>query len=213
MIEITDNNHSLVLNTSLKKIFNKARLKGKLTPEDLYIFNILYNLISECNITISYEQKKQLECLYRTLYNNSNDICKVKGVKGYEVNLDSKFIVADKNEQSVTVPVSLIAYWQEPLDVTYQEILDLIDTGTYTQTKPAATKKAFAEGVEIEYTDIGLIVFSLNCSEENTKYTIYDVLGNDVTAGFLSYFNEDLGLRIYISINIYSMGTIKFKIK
>ena len=213
MIEITENNHSLVLNASLKKLYNKGRINGKLEPKDLYVLNILYNLINECHITISHEQRKQLECLYRTLYNNSQNICKVKTVKGYNVDSDSKFIVADKGEQSITVPVAIVSYWQEPLGVTYQDILDLIDTGTYVQTKPASTKTAFETGVDIVYTDIGLITFAINCSTESQQYALYDVLGNDVTGGFLSYYNVDLGLRIFISINIYSMGTINFKIK
>lgn len=213
MIEITGNNHALVLNASLTKLYNQARLKGKLESNDLYILNILYNLINECHITITRKQKTQLECLYRTLYNNSKNICKVKTVVGYPVDLSTKFIVREKTDQEIIPTVSKVSYWQEPLGITSNDILDLIDTGTYIETKSSATRAVFESGIDINYTDIGLIVFALNCSEETTQYAIYDILNNDVTNGFESFFNSDLGTRIFISFNIYAFGSINFKIK
>jgi hypothetical protein len=213
MIEITDNNHALVLNASLKKLHDQARLNGKLESQDLYVLNLLFNLIHECNVTISNKQRKQLECLYITLYNNSKYICKVKTVTGFQVNLDTKFIVRENTDQNIYPVISKVSYWQEPIGVDAQEIVDLIATGTYIDTKPAATKEIFESGVDVTYTDIGLIVFALNCSEETTKYAIYDVLNNDVTNGFQSFYNGDLLTRIFISFNIYSFGTINFKIK
>src|SRR6478609_6385893 len=197
MMEITENNHALVLNASLKKSYNQGRLKGKLTSNDIYILNVIYNLLSECNITISEEQRKQLECLYKTLYNNSSEICKIKTLTGYPVDKNTKFIVADKGEQSVVVTIPTVVYWQESLGTTYQDILDLIATGTYLGTKEAATREAFVKGVDIDYSDIGLIAFALNCTEEDDKYALYDILGNDVTAGFFTYYNADLGVRIF----------------
>lgn len=211
MIEINETNHALVLNASLQKSFNYARLNGVLNSEDVYLFNVLYNLINECNITITREQRKQLECLYHTLYNYSKDICKVKTVKGYPVELNTKFIVADKNDAVKVLTPQKVSYWQEPLGVTYQDILDLI-TEEYLASKEAATKEAFEIGVDAEYTDIGLIAFAINCSEEDTIYEIYDVLGNKVTQGFLSYYLPDLKTRVFIGINIYSIGIINFKI-
>jgi hypothetical protein len=213
MIEITENNHALVLNASLKKLHNQARLNGKLESEDLYVLNLIFNLLNECNVTISNKQRKQLECLYITLYNNSKYICKVKTVTGFPVNLDTKFVVADKNEQVVVLPVPSVVYWQESLGITYQNILDLVASGTYLETKDAATREVFAEGIDIVYEDIGLIAFALNCSEEDTEYEIYDVLGNNVTEGFQSHYNDELKTRIFIGNNLYSIGTMKFKIK
>jgi hypothetical protein len=213
MIEITGNNHALVLNASLKKLFDQGKLNGKLKPEDLYILNVLYNLITECNITITQEQRKQLECLYFTIYNNSPHICKVKGVVGFPVNLDTKFIVQEPNDQDIYTVISKVSYWQESLGTDAQEILDLIDTGEYIDTKLADTKVVFEAGKDITYSTVGLIVFALNCSEESTKYAIYDILNNDVTNGFQSFYNSALTTRIFISSNIYSFGTINFKIK
>lgn len=217
MIEITDTNHVLVLNASLNKSYNKARITGRLTPQDTYLLNTIFNLLNDPNITLTHEQKKQLECLYITLYNYSQYICKPEGITGYKGKsiFTPQFVVADKDENSGE-PISTIAkisYWQEPLGVIYNEIIDLIATGTYVPTKHASTRDAFIIGVDIPYTDIGLIAFAINCNTEGDTFKLYDHLNNDVTAGFQSSYNTDLGLRIFISYNIYSHGTMNFKIK
>ena len=217
MIEITDTNHVLVLNASLNKSYNKARINGRLTPQDAYTINIIFNLLNDPNLTLTHEQKKQLECLYITLYNYSQYICKPEDIVGYKGKsiFTPQFIVADKEENSGD-PISTIAkisYWQEPLGVIYSEIIALIETGTYVPTKHASTREAFVIGVDIPYTDIGLIVFAINCNKETDTFKIYDHLNNNVTSGFQTTYNTELGLRIFVSYNIYSHGTMNLKIK
>lgn len=213
MIEITPDNHALTLNSSIAKIHKKARLNGKLNAVDLYLLNVLYDLLYTCGLELTHEQRKKAEKVYRSIYNCSDDICKVTEIKGYTTKFESKFVVQEITDQNIIPVVAKVSYWQEPLGVDSTEILDLIATNTYVNTKPSKTKEEFLNGVDINYQDIGLIVFVINCNKESDQYEIFDYNGFDVTDAFNSFFDEDLELRIFISKNIYSYGIMEFKIK
>ena len=48
MIQIDEKNHASVIIGSLNKIYNKVKLSGKLEAIDLYILNMIYNILNNC---------------------------------------------------------------------------------------------------------------------------------------------------------------------
>lgn len=198
---------------SLTKIYNQSKLNGQLHSEDIYILDAIYKLMNGCETSINDFQKKTLNSLYNSIINNSKYICSKTIFKNYIVN-SNKFIQAETTDCN-TLPIQdLVYYWQEPLGIIDETILENIATGTYLDTKPSDLKESFVKGKDINYIDIGLICFALNKVSSIEKYYIFDDDNNaDITNGFESFYNDELKTRIFISYNIYSYGLMNFKIK
>lgn len=199
--------------TSLNKAYNQSKLYGKLPSEDIYLLDVVYKLLSECELSLTNDQIRFLKDLYFSISNNSKYICKTKLLKSYYVETVAPFVQAEFTDCNNLPIQDLIYYWQEPLGVIDTTILENIATGTYLDTKSSDLKSNFIEGKDINYIDIGLICFALNKTSSSTKYIIYDDNDADVTDGFESFYNDNLKTRIFISYNIYSHGIMNFKIK
>ncbi len=212
-MDLNEKTYTATLIASINKTYNQSRLDGKLHIEDLYILNAVYKLLTNCETALTSVHVKILNSLYTNIINSSKYLCTSKQYSSFAYISQKPFIQAE-TEDCNSLPIQdVIYYWQESLGTTYQNILDLISTGSYIETKPFDTREEFVKGVDIDYIDIGLIAFAIPNSTEDMIYDLYDILENNVTEGFLSYFNTDLKTRIFIGINIYSMGVINFKIK
>ena len=210
MIEITPSNHAKVLNASINKIYNRSRIKGKLDSIDLYIFNVLYNGIMHCNLELTHDQRKQLECVYRILYNTSPDICKVNGLQGLNLQRNTKFIVPPKGTPNVTPVISKVYYWQEPTPFTeYTDIVDAIINDNYLDDKPTVSKTTFEFGIDVPLTHIGRIVFVFNQSLASSSFVIKDFLGNNVTHAFTKIIIPEKKMVAFVSENVHSFGLLK----
>ena len=217
MQQINEKAHYSTLISSLNKEYKKTKLAKTLTPNDIYLLDIVYNLLQGCCLELSDIEIKKLLQLYNNILFNSKIICNNNYQETYQMSKKDKFIQAEKTDCN-NIPlqpiITKIYYWQEPLGVIVDDILELIESGTYLETKFSDSISIFEEGKDINYTDIGLICFALNNSLLTDNYHIYDDDNNaDITNGFESFYNEELQTRIFISNNIYSYGVMNFKIK
>ena len=217
MRQLNEKAHYSTLISSLNKEYKKTKLAKTLTPNDIYLLDIVYNLLQGCCLELSDIEIKKLLTVYNNLSFGSKVICNNNYQETYQMSKKDKFIQAEKDDCN-NIPlqpiITKIYYWQEPLGVIVDDILELIESGTYLETKFSDSISIFEEGKDINYTDIGLICFALNNSLLTDNYHIYDDDNNaDITNGFESFYNEELQTRIFISNNIYSYGVMNFKIK
>jgi len=217
MQQINEKSHYSTLINSLNKEYKKTKLGKPLTPNDIYLLDIVYNLLQGCCLELNNIEIKKLLNIYNNILFSSKVICNNNYQEKYQISKKDKFIQAEKtdcNNTPIQPTITKIYYWQEALGTTIDDILELIESGTYLETKPSDLISIFEEGKDINYTNIGLICFALTNTFIDDIYNIYDD-DNDanITTGFESFYNEDLKTRIFISNNIYSYGIMNFKIK
>ncbi len=217
MQQINEKSHYSTTISSLNKEYKKTKIGKTITPNDIYLLDVVYNLLQGCCLELSDIETKKLLKIYNTILHTSKIICNNNYQEVYQMSKKDKFIQAEKTDCN-TIPIqpviTKVYYWQEPLGVTTDDILELIESGTYLETKFSDSISVFEEGKDINYTDIGLICFALNNVYLTDNYHIYDDDNNaDITTGFESFYNEDLKTRIFISNNNYSYGIMNFKIK
>jgi len=113
MFEINELNHVPVVISSLDKIYNKAKVNGKLNSINLYIFDIIFKLLNSENLTLTDAQIQKLKTFYSNIYFNSQDICKTKGFSPYTLPVKNKFFQAESTDCNTYPKFENIYYWQE----------------------------------------------------------------------------------------------------
>ena len=209
MIEITIKQHLSVLIGSIEKIYNKAVLTGKLEVKDIYYLNSIYKLLNKVELTNS--QNNMLINYYNKLAYYSDTICPPKVIKKYQTTLIPKFQQLESTDCNTYSKNKSILYWQEVYTLNNSQITDLVDNTNYLIDKPSDTYENFEINKNIDYNKVGKIVF-LALESNTTNYQIKDDLNNDVTHTFNIQLVPILNATLFISDNIYSYGTINFKI-
>jgi len=218
MQQINEKSHYSTLISSLNKEYKKTKIGKSLTPNDIYLLDVVYNLLQECCLELSDIETKKLLNIYNNILFTSKVICNNSYQEKYQISKKDKFIQAEKTDCNNNPPlqpsIPNVYYWQESLGSTNVSILANIATDTYLSTKPSDLQLVFKEGKDINYLDIGLICFALDNTLIDDVYNIYDNDNNtNITTGFESFYNITLKTRIFISYNIYSYGLMSFKIK
>ena len=111
-----------------------------------------------------------------------------------------------------TPSIVSVFYWQlNSLTEDIDDVIPLINT-SYIATKPNALLETFNAGVEIDYVFIGRICFAIY-ETENEYYAIKDILNNDVTDNFDTFYFADTKIKLYVRKNVSSFAKITFKIE
>lgn len=214
MLEINEQNNTAVLISSLDRIFNQGKLNGKLNAINLYILNLTHDLLNNCCIELTNDQRRALMDLYRKIYFNSEEICHVTNVQKYQIQPTITFTQAETIDCNQYTQVNKIFYWQESdYNSDFEDIKLLIVNTNYLNTKPNDTYLSFDIGKNINYTNVGKISFAIIETLSTDVFKIYDVLNNDVTHAFDTYYETINNCRLFVSKNTYSHGEINFKIK
>lgn len=212
---IRNNNEQHILTTicSLKKSLLNAKLKGKLLSSEIYVLNIIYNLLLNCENSLGEDNKKKLSALYNYIFYNYSNICKRYDISS-SLNKSTPIFKQNSSTITSTIPSSkYINYWQEvSYNTTFEDVKVLASNPAYPQSKLKATYDNFILGITISYTNIGRICFVLEDTVVTDDYRIYDILKNDVTSIFDIFYDEVNKYHIFVSKNIYSYGDIFFTI-
>ena len=213
MLEVLKKSHVPVLISSLNKAFNKVYLGKRIDVRDLFLLNIIYKLLDGCYLDLSNSQRRFLLDLYRKIYFKSDQICPGPTIKQYQMTVKNKFIQSEKGDCCDFNLGDKIFYWQE--DSFVSDINNLkaeVQVTDYLDNKPYDTYANFKLGKEIDYFNIGRIVF-LTLGSYNAEFKIYDIDNNDITDQFSNQKIVSLNSSLFVSKNIFSHGNIKFKIK
>lgn len=209
MIEITIKQHLSVLIGSIEKIYNKARLNGKLEVKDIYYLNSIYKLLNKVELTNS--QNNMLINYYNKLAYYSDTICPPKVIKKYQTTPIPKFQQLESTDCNTYSKNKSILYWQEPYTLNDSQITDLVDDTNYLVDKSSDTYENFEIGKNIDYNKVGKLIF-LALESNTINYIIKDDLNIDVTHTFNISLIPQLNATLFISDNNYSHGIMNFKI-
>lgn len=210
---INEKSHFSTIIGSLDKIYKLAKMDGRLRPYDIYYLNIIYKFLVGCDVSLSDKQYSCLLSLYNRILLGSEYICPAKPYKRYQLSKKPKFIQAEKDDCNTYPKFAKIFYWQEEdYNTTAENVAEFVSITGFLNDKPSDTYEAFELGKDISYTNIGRLCF-LALESETLSYEIKDILGNLVIHTFDVSLKNDIKATLFVSENIYSHGTINFKIK
>ena len=215
MQQINEKSHYATVISSLNKEYKKTKIGKTISPNDIYLLDIIYDFLYGTNLQISDIEIKKLLKRYNIILHSSRIICNNNYQETYQMSKKDKFIQAEKTDcNNYPSNTNYIYYWQEDgPSITISEITDRLDDFGFIFSKEKDTKQAFSIGKDISYMLVGRISFAIVDSKSTDDYIIYDYLNNNVTEGFTKIYIESHKLITYVSNNIYANGIMNFKIK
>ena len=103
MQQINEKSHYATLISSLNKEYTKTKIGKPLTPNDIYLLDIIYNLLNGCCLELSSLEYRQLLNIYNNILFNSKVICNNSYQQEYQITKKDKFIQAEKTDCN-TIP-------------------------------------------------------------------------------------------------------------
>ena len=217
MQQINEKSHYSTIISSLNKEYKKTKIGKTITPNDIYLLDVVYNLLQGCCLELSDIETKKLLKIYNTLLHGSKIICNNNYQEVYQMSKTDKFIQAEKDDCN-TIPtqpkVTKIYYWQEQSYLTtITDILPLLTSTNYFTNKLFESYSNFENiGKTINYPYLGRICFYATESD-NKNFIITDVLNNDVTDVFDTNYSSTLNNTLFVSKDFYTPSDIFFKFK
>ena len=217
MQQINEKSHYSTIISSLNKEYKKTKVGKTITPNDIYLLDVVYNLLQGCCLELSDIETKKLLKIYNTLLHGSKIICNNNYQEVYQMSKTDKFIQAEKDDCN-TIPtqpkVTKIYYWQEQSYLTtITDILSLLTSTNYFTNKLFESYSNFENiGKTINYPYLGRICFYATESD-NKGFIITDVLNNDVTDVFDTNYSSTLNNTLFVSKDFYTPSDIFFKLK
>lgn len=217
MQQINEKSHYATLISSLNKEYKQTKLGKSINSIDVYLLDIIYNLLQESNLTLSDEEITKLMKKYNTILYNSKVICNNTYQEVYQMSKKDNFIQAEKTDCN-NIPSEIIEgqiyYWQEEdYNTTIDDIIPLTYTEGYFSDKLFDTYSNFENiGKTINYEYLGRLCFYATESDDR-KFVITDILNNDVTDIFDIIYLVDSNDTLFVSKDFYTPSDIFFKFK
>ena len=217
MQQINEKSHYSTIISSLNKEYKKTKIGKTITPNDIYLLDVVYNLLQGCCLELSDIETKKLLKIYNTLLHGSKIICNNNYQEVYQMSKTDKFIQAEKDDCN-TIPtqpkVTKIYYWQEQSYLTtITDIIPLLTSTNYFTNKLFESYSNFENiGKTINHPYLGRICFYATESD-NKNFIITDVLNNDVTDVFDTNYSSTLNNTLFVSKDFYTPSDIFFKFK
>lgn len=213
-MEICELSHEQIIVSTLNKIHNQSKIDGVLQIKNVYLLNIIYNLINSCCLELSKDILDKLTNLYLCILNNSNEICHNLEIEKYKSKSINYFVQAESTDCNDFNSFAKIYYWQETnINRNNASVILDINSLNYFTNKLSDTEINFETGLDINYNFISKICFAITDTLITDNYKIYDVLNNDITHTFIKTFITSKKLMLFVSNNNYSYGLINIKIK
>ena len=217
MQQINETSHYSTIISSLNKEYRKTKIGKTISPNDIYLLDIIYDFLYGTNLQISDIEIKKLLKMYNIILHSSRIICNNNYQEVYQMTKKDKFIQAEKTDCN-TIPiqpkVTKIYYWQEQNYLTtIDDILLQIPNVGYFTNKLFDTYSNFENiGKTINYNYLGRLCFYATESD-NKNFIITDVLNNDVTDVFDTNYSSTLNNTLFVSKDFYTPSDIFFKLK
>lgn len=213
MQTINEKAHYSTLISSLNKQYELVRLGGNYTPSDIYLLDVIYNLLNGCCLILDVFDIKKLLDLYNTILHKSNSICNNNYQDKYQTSKRNRTIQAEKEDCNNIGEIDNLYYWQETnIANTQQNILSEITSLSYFSGKNKSSLTALNAGITIPYTSVGRISFFI-VNSESINYEVRDIDGLLITNAFDIVLSTTIKGALITTKNIYSYGNIFFKIK
>jgi len=89
-METLNNDHKYTVIATINKIYNIARINGLLNSKELYLLDLIYNMLCN-NIEICTRDYNKLIQLYFSILNSSKLLCKSNNIREYYYNTNNDF--------------------------------------------------------------------------------------------------------------------------
>ena len=217
MQQINEKSHYATVISSLNKEYKKTKIGKTISPNDIYLLDIIYDFLYGTNLQISDIEIKKLLKMYNIILHSSRIICNNNYQEVYQMTKKDKFIQAKKtdcNNVPLHPKVSKIYYWQEQNYLTtIEDIIPLTYNEQYFSDKLFDTYANFENiGKTIDYNYLGRICFYATESN-NQKFIVTDILNNDVTDIFDIIYLSDSNDTLLVTKDFYTPSDIFFKFK
>ena len=217
MQQINEKSHYATVISSLNKEYKKTKIGKTISPNDIYLLDIIYDFLYGTNLQISDIEIKKLLKMYNIILHSSRIICNNNYQEVYQMTKKDKFIQAKKtdcNNVPLQPKVSKIYYWQEQNYLTtIDDILLQIPNIGYFTNKLFDTYSNFENiGKTINYNYLGRLCFYATESN-NQKFIVTDILNNDVTDIFDIIYLSDSNDTLLVTKDFYTPSDIFFKFK
>ena len=215
MQQINEKSHYATVISSLNKEYKKTKIGKTISPNDIYLLDIIYDFLYGTNLQISDIEIKKLLKRYNIILHSSRIICNNNYQEVYQMTKKDKFIQAKKtdcNNVPLHPKVSKIYYWQEQNYLTtIDDILLQIPNVGYFTNKLFDTYSNFENiGKTINYNYLGRLCFYATESN-NQNFIITDILNNDVTDIFDIIYISDSNDTLLVTKDFYTPSDIFFK--
>ena len=217
MQQINEKSHYSTIISSLNKEYKKTKIGKTITPNDIYLLDVVYNFLYNTTLDLSDIEIKKLLKIYNTLLHTSKIICNNNYQEIYQMSKKDVFIQAQKTDAN-NIPlqpiVNKIYYWQEQSYITtINNIIPLLTTTNYFTNKLFDSYTNFENiGKTINYPYLGRICFYATESD-NKNFIITDILNNNVTDIFDTNYSSTLNNTLFVSKDFYTSSDIFFKFK
>ena len=217
MQQINEKSHYATVISSLNKEYKKTKIGKTISPNDIYLLDVIYDFLYGTNLQISDIEIKKLLKMYNIILHSSRIICNNNYQEVYQMTKKDKFIQAKKtdcNNVPLQPKVSKIYYWQEQNYLTtIEDIIPLTYNEQYFSDKLFDTYANFENiGKTIDYNYLGRICFYATESN-NQNFIITDILNNDVTDIFNIIYISDSNDTLLVTKDFYTPSDIFFKFK
>jgi hypothetical protein len=128
------------------------------------------------------------------------------------LNCIKKLGISIKEAKEDLTDSARVYYWQanDP-SKTSTQMLNEANVPGYIVSQSSDLFDVFEAGKLIEYADVGRIAFCVDNPTGPNNYYLYDVIGNNVTSGFIRTILSPTQV-LYVSINPYSVGPMLIRL-
>lgn len=213
MTEINEKGHASVIIGSLEKTYRKARLTGKLNSNDPYILEAIYKLLGACYTSLSQPNRRTLILLYNRILTTSKNTCMPMVLEQDKRSPKPQFVQSEFLDCNTYTSYQKIFYWQETdYYTTNLNVVAKVDDNGFLKSKQSDSLTVFSSGKNIPYENVGRICFAITDTKSASTFNILNSLNIDVTSGFTKTFINSINTTLFVSTNVYSYGSILFKI-
>ena len=137
MQQINEKSHYATVISSLNKEYKKTKIGKTISPNDIYLLDVIYDFLYGTNLQISDIEIKKLLKMYNIILHSSRIICNNNYQEVYQMTKKDKFIQAKKtdcNNVPLQPKISKIYYWQEQNYLTTIDdiLLQIPNVGYFT---------------------------------------------------------------------------------
>lgn len=208
MREISEQEHQDVLTGSIKKFMKAYKLLGGYVQSNLKVVDIIYRLLYEACGVASLRDKHKLTQLYYKLCREDRLICNPLSKGG--LFKSNNFIQFHAGKEPIPPkPVDpIVGYLQADISDSVISIKGMIEHSTLPDRMIETVLSELNKGYYFQLDRAGRL--TIVWDKEKPIYSIYDILGNDITSAFdLSVINNNF---VIISKNFFSYGQIYLKL-
>lgn len=128
----------------------------------------------------------------------------------YEDIVCSELSVEEGGTGGQSLPSAVYAWQQDSLTDDIDNVVPLINT-IFLNEKPVLPLSIYENSYENIYNKIGVICFAIT-NTENISYSFIDVLQNDVTTIFDTFYFLGSKTKLYVSKNKFSFSQVTYQI-